>query len=72
VRAFRDAKLVLIATQDGTHQELKIFELNRLKYFVFRKLRYVYDESYSSFKVSNSNASVLRGSCPRRSKKYMA
>ena len=55
VRAFRDALIVLVNGPDGYFRELRVHQALHdpsIRYFVYRKQRYVYDESFASFKVN--------------------
>lgn len=52
VYAFRDCTLVLLTSPDGSHNEVKVRKAQNLRYFMYKKLPYIYDESYSSFRVN--------------------
>ncbi|KAI8907999.1 hypothetical protein EDD86DRAFT_208692 [Gorgonomyces haynaldii] len=53
VQAFRDCTHVLLTGPDGRFKEVQvqscIIQSRLVRYFVYRKQRYIYDESYSSF-----------------------
>lgn len=52
VSAFRDSDCVLVCGQDAEYLEIKIIKHEKVRFFVYRKLRYIYDEDCSSFRVS--------------------